>query len=110
MPNEVLLDYDELVKALNEAIDKEAAEHGNKFVTDEKAPPIASQKSFDFDAMMQEFTSLVSDLMTANQSNGTKITAIVDKYLGKGKKVSDCTPDQCEHLDLILMDLRDLVK
>lgn len=110
MPNEVPLDYDELVKALNEAIDKEAAEHGNKFVTDEKAPPIASQKSFDFDAMMQEFTSLVNDLMTANQSNGTKITAIVDKYLGKGKKVSDCTPDQCEHLDLILMDLRDLVK
>ena len=110
MPNEIPLDYSELVNALNEAIDKEAAENDNQFVTDEKAPPIASEKSYNFDAMMQEFTNLVSDLMTANQSNGTKITAIVDKYLGKGKKVGDCTPDQCEHLDLILMDLRDLVK
>ena len=110
MPNEIPLDYDELVKAINEAIDKEAAEHDNKFVTDEKAPPLAGDKTYNFDAMMQEFTNLVGDLMTANQSNGTKITAIVDKYLGKGKKVSDCTPDQCEHLDLILMDLRDLVK
>lgn len=107
MPNEIPLDYDELVKALNEAIDAEANESGGKFVTDERAASVVDT-GYDFDAMMEEFSNIVGELMTANQSNGAKITAIVDKYLGKGKKVSDCTPDQCEHLSLILLDLRDL--
>ena len=108
MPNEIPLDYDALVEALNKAIDDEAQEHGNKFVTDEKIPALTQETQYDFDAMMAEFSEIVGNLMTANQSNGTKITAIVDKYLGKGKKVSDCTPDQCEHLDLILIELREL--
>lgn len=108
MPHEIPLDYNELVKALNAAIDEEAAENDNEYVTNEKAPPIISEKIYDFDAMLAEFQDIVGDLMTANQSNGTKITAIVEKYLGKGKKVGDCTPDQSEQLDLILIDLRDL--
>jgi hypothetical protein len=47
--------------------------------------------------------------MTKSQSNAKKITAIADKYLGKGKKVGDCTPTNAPQLDLILMDLRDLL-
>jgi hypothetical protein len=37
------------------------------------------------------------------------LTAIADKYLGKGKKVGDCTPSNAPQLDLILMELRELV-
>jgi hypothetical protein len=39
-----------------------------------------------------------------------KITALVEKYLGKGKKVGDCTPSQCEQLELILLDMKDMVE
>ena len=35
-----------------------------------------------------------------------KITAIVEKYLGKGKKVSDSTPDQAEFIHLIVSDIK----
>ena len=110
MENELPLDYDALIKALNNAIDKEAAEHDNKFVTDEKIAPIAEAKVYDFDAMREEFSELVGRIMQANPANGPHITAIVDKYLGKGKKVGDCTPAQCEQLDLILIEVRDLDK
>ena len=50
---------------------------------------------------MTEFQELVNKLMEKNQSNAPKITAIVEKYLGKGKKVGDTTPDQAEFIYLI---------
>lgn len=109
MANEVPLDYDKLIDALNDAIDKEAEEHDGKFVTDERIKPIAADKVYDFDGMMQEFTDIVGELMQANQSNSMKITTIVDKYLGKGKKVGDCTPAQSEQLELIIGELKELV-
>ena len=48
--------------------------------------------------------------MSRNQSYATKITAVVDKYLGKGKKVNDCTEEQAEQLDLIVHDLEEMLK
>ena len=107
---EIPTNYHALVDAINRAIDKEAAETNGKYVTDERVAPITMEKTYDFNGMKEEFTDLVSQLMTANQSNADKITAIVDKYLGKGKKVSDCTAEQCEQLELILIDLKDLVE
>lgn len=109
LPEEIPMSYEALAKALQEAIDKEAEETGNHYVTDEKITHVPIEKTYDFNGMREEFTSLVGDLMSANQSNGTKITAIVDKYLGKGKKVADCNENQAEQLELILIDLRELV-
>lgn len=107
MANEIPLDYNELIKALNEAIDKEAKENDNKFVTDEKIKPLIEGEVFNYDELMKEFTSLVEKLMAANQSNAMKITAIVDKYLGRGKKVSDATPAQAEFISLINQEIKD---
>lgn len=106
---QITLSYDNLIKTLTNAIDKEAAEHGGKFVTNEKIPVVAVEKTYDFEAMMIKVQDLISDLMTKNQTNAVKITAVIDKYLGKGKKVSECTSSQCEQLELIIQDLEDLV-
>ena len=38
----------------------------------------------------------------------TLTTKIVEEYLGKGKKVSDCTSEQAAQLDLIVFDLKKL--
>ena len=70
----------------------------------------ASDVTYDFDYLMTRFNDLVGNLMSENQSNAVKITAIVDKFLGKGKKVGDCTPEQSEQLDLIIHELEDLIK
>ena len=105
---QITLSYDNLIDTLTRAIDKEAAEHGGKFVTDEKIPVVAIEKEYDFEAMMARVQALISDLMTKNQTNAVKITGVIDKYLGKGKKVSECTASQCEQLELIIQDLEEL--
>lgn len=102
---EVTFGYNELVDALNEAIDKEAALTNGEFVTDEsfKAPEVTN---YDYDSLMAEFKDIVSVVMAKNQTNAVKLTAIVDKYLGKGKKVADATPDQAELIYLIINEIR----
>ena len=113
-PDRIVLNYDNLLKAINDSIEKEASEHGDHILTDEKHDfRKDTEPEYDFDAMMEEFRELIDALMadTSKQaSNAKKITSITDKYLGKGKKVGDCTPTNAPQLDLILMELRDLVK
>lgn len=110
MDPEIPFSYQSLVDALNRAIDKEASETNNKFVTNEReSEPIV--QTYDYDALMKEFQTMTGDLMHKDSSYGPKITAIVDKYLGKGKKVSEATPDQAEFINLINEEIKsDLVK
>ena len=109
MPSEIPMNYESLTKALNDAIEAEASEHNNQYVTDEAIRPVNLVKEYDFDAMMARFQILVNDLMTKNQSNGLRITAICEKFFGKGKKVSDCNPTQSEQLELVILELEDLL-
>lgn len=98
--------YQELVDAMNRAIDKEAEGTDNQFVTEEKIVSDAPT-TYDFDAEMKSFQDLVSQIMAKNQSNGIKITSIVDKYLGKGKKVTEAIPEQAELIHLINVELKE---
>ena len=103
--NQIPMNYQSLVDAIARAIDKEAAEHGNKFVTNDKIL-VKEETTYDYDALMSEFQELVGSLMSTGTTNGPKITAIVEKYLGKGKKVSDTTPEQAEFVYLIVEDIK----
>lgn len=100
--------YQSLVNALNDAIDKEATETGNKFVTNDRVA-VAAPVEYDYEALMTEFSSVAGDLMNKNQIKyGPLITQVVDKYLGRGKKISDTTPDQAEFVYLILQEVKTL--
>lgn len=108
IPTQITMSYQNLVNAIADAIDKEAAEHDNKFVTDERVVnPIA--KEYDYDALMLEFQEIVGVLMNseAKESNQRKITSIIDKYLGKGKKVAEATPEQAELIYLIVTEIKE---
>lgn len=107
MPAEIPLDYNELVRALNEAIDKEAKENDNKFVTNERAT-VAEVVEYNYDALMEEFQELVAPLMQTDPNRyGPKIVTIVEKYLGKGKKIADTTIAQAEFVYLIVSELKE---
>lgn len=100
--------YQSLVNALNDAIDKEAAETGNKFVTNERAT-VAATVEYDYEALMTEFSTIAGDLMNKNQTKyGPLITQIIDRILGRGKKISDTTPDQAEFVYLILQEVKEI--
>ena len=105
---EIPFTYDALTKALNEAIDKEAAETNNLFVTNERqAAPIV--KEYNYEALMEEFQVLVGKLMEKNAAtNSAKLTQVIERYLGKGKKVSDATIDQAEFIHLINEEIKDV--
>lgn len=110
MPAEIPLDYNELVKALNEAIDKEAKENDNKFVTNDRIAPVETP-TYDYNALMEEFQTIVAPLMQKDSNYyGPRIVSIVEKYLGKGKKVSDTTIDQAEFIYLIVSEMKEELK
>ena len=111
MVPEIDFSYDNLVKALNDAIDKEAAETDGKFVTEERIATIETP-TYDYDALMNEFATIAGELMNKEPTYyQPRITQIVEKYLGKGKKVADTTRDQAEFLYLIVTEIKsDLMK
>ena len=110
IPESIDFSYDNLVEAISTAIDKQAEVTGGKFITDVATQVVTEEVTYDFDGLKAKFQDLVGTLMSKNQSNAVKITSVVDRYLGKGKKVGDCTPDQAEQIDLIVHDLELLVK
>lgn len=98
--------YDNLVKALYDAIDSEAAETNNAYITD-KRENVVEAPTYDYDSLMREFEQIVGKLMTENQTYyAPRITQIIDKFLGKGKKVSDASRDQVELIYLIVDEIK----
>lgn len=100
--------YDELVKALNDAIDAEAQATKGQFVTEEKAEaPTAVE--YNYDDLMAEFQNVVGNLMSKDPTKyKPKIQAITTKVLGRDKKVVDCTPDQAELISIIVDEIKAL--
>ena len=104
---EIDFNYQALTNALNEAIDREAAETNNQFVTDERQATVII-KEYDYEALMAEFQDIAGQLMErAAATNGPKITQIIEKYLGKGKKITETTRDQAEFVYLIVNEIKE---
>jgi hypothetical protein len=101
------MSYSSLVEAINKAIDKEAELTNGQFVTNERNF-VSVAKTLDYDALIEEFNNLAQQLMTADAAAfGPKITYVVDKYLGRGKKVSDSSPAQVELIDQIVSEIKE---
>lgn len=103
---QIPFNYNSLSKALVDAIDKEAKENNNQFVTEEREA-VNTLKEYDFDALMAEFQELIGGLMTKDQNYyQPRITQIIEKYLGKGKKIAGVTRDQAELVYLIVDEIK----
>ena len=113
MDSEIPFSYQSLINALQKAIDKEEELNGADAVTDEPIKPL--EHEVDFDALVSEFKDLTHKIQANVDKEefkskwAPKIISITDKYLGKGKKVADCTEAQAEQLELILIDLKEEV-
>lgn len=104
--NEISLNYENLVKAISTAIDKESSEHGGKFVTEERIT-VTEAPEYNHSELMTEFQTLAGKIMGEDEKNNIKISAIVEKYLGKGKKISETSPNQAEIVYLIINELKE---
>lgn len=123
-PDYIELSYDNLVKAIGDALDQQMNEDGKELFTDERENVhIDTTSNLDFDELMKEFSTIVANIPGSSDGTGEtedgkkfkeywqpRIAQIIEKYLGKGHKVKDCTRDQVEALDLIVADLKEIVK
>ena len=115
-PDYIDFTYNNLVDAIGDAIDRQMQEDGEQYFTDEKQNLYkAAVTPLNFDALLDEFNSIIDGLISKDEAKfgeywAPRVTEIVERYLGKGIKVNDCSREQVEALDLILSDLKDLLK
>lgn len=104
------MSYEALKQAINDAIDKEAAENNNQFVTDEREKG-AVQKSYDFEGLISEFNELTMKMMEEDPAYyQPRIIDIVTRILGPGKKVNEATIQQVELIAEIIDELKTVKK
>ena len=115
-PDYIDFTYSDLVKAIGDAIDKQMEEDGEEFFTNERANIYkAAINELNFDELIDSFNSIINKLMSEKHEDEfatwwqPRIVQITDRYLGKGMKVSQCSRDQVEALDLIVTDLKELL-
>lgn len=113
-PDYIEFTYDNLVNAIGDAIDKQSEETGGKYITNERTTAHNVEPERSFNEVMAEVKGLVADIQKAAGDDfkehwAPAITEITNKHLGVGKKVTECGPEQTEHLELIIGDLKDLI-
>ena len=128
-PDYIDFNYQNLVKAIGEAIDKQAEEDGTEYFTDTRQNLYEDTTlHLDFDDLMNKFNTLVSSIPVFKDANSQddnensseaaahfrefwapRIGQITDKYLGRGNKVGNCSREQVEALSLIVEDLEELI-
>lgn len=116
-PDYIDFNYQSLVDAIGMAIDEQMEEDGSEYFTDERSNLYKDTRAeLDFDELLNSFNTIVNDLIMQKSNEEFKeywqprIVQITDRYLGKGMKVSQCSRDQVEALDLIVTDLKELIK
>lgn len=114
-PDYIDFNYEALVAAIGEAIDKQAQEDGVDLFTDHRENLYTdTTQELNFDELMNEFKTIISNITSvANAQDmeniyAPQITQIVERYLGKGRKVGDMSREQTEALSLIVADLKEL--
>jgi hypothetical protein len=97
-----------LESAIITAIERQEAAEGVKAVSFQEQKSKFESEKLDYDKLMTDIGSVGEKFINANKAN--ELVDIVEKHLGKGKKVSECTKMQVEVMSIIYDDLIDKAK
>ncbi len=103
----IKLGYDELVAAINDAIDKQQELDGAIVV--DKIEPVVKEE-LDFDKIREEASTIWGNLVSQDPANAERILKKVEMIFGRKIKLSEITEDQKELFNLVLLDMRDMIK
>ena len=101
----IKLGYDELVEAINKAIDQQRDVDGAK-VVDKAETKIEEQ--LDFNKIREEASQLWSELVKEDTANADIILKKVEMIFGRKIKLSEITEDQVDLFNLVLIDMKDM--
>jgi hypothetical protein len=96
-----------LAKAIAEAIERQEQAEGVAAVSFEEQREIFTSEALDYDTLIEQINEIGSQL--AEDDRVEEVIEIIEKYLGKGKKVSEAKKSQVEVLGVILDQLKDLL-
>ena len=98
--------YNEFLEALGQAIDKE--QENGASVTD--TAPIDTFEKLDYKAIRAEASELWTILVEKDPENAPIILKKVEIIFGRPMKLSEITEDQVDLFNLVLLDMRDMLK
>ena len=103
----IKLGYDELVAAINEAIDKQRDLDGATVVDKLERK---TEEELNFEEIRDEAQKIWAKLVNADPANAEKVLKKVEMIFGRKLKLSEITEDQKEPFFLVLLEMRDMVK
>lgn len=107
MSRQIPFTYESLRDDMSRAVEKMQKNGGN--VTDKVSNLYAdTSEKVDFKELRKRMSNLGKALHEAGFDDS--ITAIVENYLGKGRKAADCTASQIQQMELICDDFEALAK
>lgn len=115
LPVKIPFNYNELIKAIQSA-DEAMLANGIKLSTDNKTilEEVKEEKTEErsFADVYKEVTTVINGLKErmANGEEDLKdqLTAIIDNYLGVGKKITEATPAQQDLVEAALVEIKEL--
>lgn len=97
-----------LGKAIADAIQRQEEAEGVAAVSYEEQKQLFESEKLDFNAIKEELNVLGNKLHAAGYLDD--LLELVEKHLGKDKKVADAKPAQVEMLSLLLLDVQEFVE
>lgn len=109
-PSVIPFEYKALTNAIAEAIEKQAEEDGIQ-ATNEHINLYQEQEEPSFEELMEKVTDVINELIELDdENNPSKISKVIEKHLGKGRKLADADEEQTQMVVVILDDLKDLLE
>lgn len=112
-PPVIPFEYDALVNAISDAIEKEEEEKPNS-VTDTVVNLYEESEGKSFEELKAEINNLLTLAMQGKdeEQRGRQaevIKEVIESHLGKGRLLKDAKESQKDHVELILLDLESII-
>ena len=108
-PDYIEFTHENLLNCIADAIEKQEKEDGSTVVETKKSLHVEREEQ-DFDEIMTQVGEICGRIVEKDEKNAKKITKVVEKHLGKGKKVSECDESQVDIVVLVYDDLKELAE
>ena len=99
--------YNELVEAINEAID--LAEKNDGAVVVDKANTVMVEEKLNFSEVRAEAQKLWTELIQKDEENAAVILKKIEMIMGHRMKLSEFTEDQVDLMSLVVSEMRDML-
>lgn len=110
-PDSIVFNYKNLVSAISDAVEKLEQEFGSEAVTDVRHNKETVIEARPIEEVKAEFNELAGNLMSKDPDfYGPRIQQAVETHFGKGKKISEATIDQAELAELVIDEIKSLIK